>query len=249
MDEQQTLPAEGRELKNIIEAALLATDEPLTVTELVALFPEQARPARDQVQRALAVLTDEYEGRGIELRHVGGGYRFQTREQYAPWLRVLFVGRAPRYSRALLETLAIVAYRQPVTRGDIEEIRGVSVSTDIIRTLLNRKWIKQVGHRDVPGHPALFGTTAEFLAYFNLKSLRELPPLMEKRDTLEIAHELNLHLPLEAETNDSVMEEDTEEGAASDAEAELAADVIPLNESAASVVSEVRDADGEREAP
>ncbi len=190
------------ELKNIIEAALFASEEPLSVSKLINLFPEQARPLRTQVSEALTTLIGEFEDRGIEIRRVSGGYRVQTRNQYAPWVRQLFAGRAPRYSRALLETLAIIAYRQPVTRGDIEEIRGVSVSSDIIRHLMERNWIKEVGRRDVPGHPVLLATTKEFLAYFNLRSLNELPALMDKRDTFEIARELNLQLPLNGEQND-----------------------------------------------
>ncbi len=132
----------------------------------------------------------------MELKKIGSGYRFQSRERYAPWLRRLNEGRPPRFSRAQLETLSIIAYRQPVTRGDIEEIRGVSVSPDIIRALLERGWIREVGHRDVPGKPALIATTQEFLAYFNLTSLRELPELSAKREISEIAEELNLTLPV-----------------------------------------------------
>ena len=238
---------EKQELKNIIEAALFASDEPLSVNQLIGLFPEQARPLRNQVQDALSALIDECDGRGIEVKRVSGGYRVQTRDKYAPWLRKLFAGRAPRYSRALLETLAIVAYRQPVTRGDIEEIRGVSVSSDIIRHLSERKWIKEVGRRDVPGHPALLATTAEFLAYFNLKSLKELPPLMDKRDTFEIAREMNLHLPLEEEA-----ESDAQEGDGQTMNGELEeqseAESMSLSEPTVSATEQTRDSAGEREA-
>lgn len=188
---------EDSELKNIVEAALLAAEEPLSVSALTALFPEDAAPPANRLRDVFDQLERDYEGRGVELRRVGKGYRFQSREKYSPWLRKLSENRPPRYSRAFLETLAIIAYRQPVTRGDIEEIRGVSVSSEIMRGLLDRGWIKQVGHRDVPGRPGLFGTTQQFLEYFNLESLSELPPLLDKREATDIARELNLRLPLE----------------------------------------------------
>ena len=156
------------------------------------MFPRDAAPTRIDIQNAILKLQETYEGRGIELRRIGKGWRFQSREKYSEWLRPLFAGKAPRYSRALLETLAIIAYRQPVTRAEIEEIRGVSVSSDTIRILLEREWVQQVGHRDVPGRPALFATTDGFLQYFNLTSLRDLPELLERRDIGEIASELNL---------------------------------------------------------
>lgn len=185
------------ELKHIVEAALFASETPLSVARLIGLFPRDAAPTREDIKSALDELDQDYADRAIELKRVGKAYRFQSRDKFSPWLRKLNEGRAPRYSRALLETLAIIAYRQPVTRGDIEEIRGVTVSTETMRTLLNREWIKQVGQREVPGRPALFGTTQRFLEYFNLLSLSELPPLMEKREPTEIARELNLRLPLE----------------------------------------------------
>lgn len=185
------------ELKNIVEAALLVGEEPLSVAALAALFPDDATPSPAQLKEALEQLDRDYEGRGVELRRVGKGYRFQSREKYSPWLRKLSESRSPRYSRAFLETLAIIAYRQPVTRGDIEEIRGVSMSSDIMRQLLDRDWVKEVGHRDVPGRPALLGTTQQFLEYFNLEALSDLPPLLERREASDIARELNLRLPLE----------------------------------------------------
>lgn len=184
------------QLKNILEAALLAAGEPLTIAKMLALFPEDAEPAKEELMEALNDLQLACETRGIELKRIGSSWRYQTKVQFAPWLRRLSESRPPRYSRALLETLAIIVYRQPVTRGDIEEIRGVSVSTDILRTLLNREWVKQIGQRAVPGHPALYGTTKEFLGYFNLGSLSELPPLPEKRDTGDIVEQLNMQLPL-----------------------------------------------------
>jgi len=187
------------ELKNIVEAALLAAEEPLSVSALTSLFPDEARPTPAQLKEVFEQLDRDYEGRGVELRRVGKGYRFQSREKYSPWLRKLSESRPPRYSRAFLETLAIIAYRQPVTRGDIEEIRGVTVSSDIMRQLMDRDWVKEVGHRDVPGRPALLGTTQQFLEYFNLEALSDLPPLLERREAGEIERELNLRLPLEGE--------------------------------------------------
>lgn len=182
------------ELKNIIEAALLVAGQPLTVDKLLALFPEESRPAREEVREALKALEQDYAGRGIELKQIDRAWRIQTREKYAAYVARLLEERPPRFSRALLETLAIIVYRQPVTRGEIEEIRGVSVSTDIIRTLLARGWIREVGRREVPGRPALYGTTREFLEHFNLKSLGELPPLAALRSIEEIGAELDRRL-------------------------------------------------------
>lgn len=185
------------DLKSIIEAAVLVADSPLSIDRMIAMFTEGAQPSREVVKEALKALEADYADRGIELKCIDKGYRIQSREAYSPWIKKLLETRPPRYSRALLETLAIIAYRQPVTRGEIEEIRGVAVSTDIIRTLLGREWIRQVGHRDIPGKPALFGTTKGFLEHFNLKSLSELPELPELRDTESISRELNLSLSLE----------------------------------------------------
>lgn len=185
------------ELKNIVEAALLVAGAPLTIDKLLSLFAEDSRPSREDVQAALDALAQDYEGRGIELKKIERGYRVQSREKYAPWLARLAEERPQRYSRALLETLAIIAYRQPVTRGEIEDIRGVAVSSEIIKTLLGREWIKQVGTRDVPGKPAIYGTTRGFLEHFNLSALSDLPPLAELRDLSKIAEELNLKLPID----------------------------------------------------
>lgn len=167
------------ELKAIIEAALLAAARPLALTELESLFTEDERPSPEDFRRALAELAEDCRERPVELKQVAGGYRFQVREAFSPWISKLFEERPGRYSRALLETLAIIAYRQPATRGEIEEIRGVAVSTGIIKTLLERGWIRAVGHKEVPGRPVLFATTGHFLDYFNLKSLSELPPLRD----------------------------------------------------------------------
>jgi segregation and condensation protein B len=177
-------------LKMILEAALLAAAEPLSVERLLALFEAGQRPAREAVRAALQELAGDYEGRGVELVEVASGFRVQVRQLFAPWVSRLWEERAARYSRALLETLALIAYRQPITRGEIEEVRGVSVSSTLIKTLLERGWIKVLGHREVPGRPALYGTTRVFLDYFNLKSLGELPPLAELRDLDAIGAEL-----------------------------------------------------------
>jgi len=185
------------ELKNIVEAALLVAGVPLTIDKLLALFPEETRPSRDDVRVVLEQIAKECEHRGIELKRVDQAYRFQTKEKYAEWIARLSEERPVRYSRALLETLAIIAYRQPVTRGEIEDIRGVAVSSEIIKTLTGRDWIREVGRRDVPGRPALYGTTRGFLEHFNLRSLDELPPLAELRDVEKIAAELNLRLPVD----------------------------------------------------
>ncbi len=187
------------ELKNIIEAALLAAGEPLTFDRMLSLFPVESRPSRQEIGDALKALEKDYDGKGIELKCTERSYRFQTREKYGEWISRLHQERPPRYSRALLETLAIIAYRQPVTRGDIEEIRGVSVSSELFRTLLVREWIRQVGHRDVPGRPGLYGTTRKFAEHFNLTSLDELPPLAEMRNLEEIGKELGFQVVTQSE--------------------------------------------------
>jgi len=169
-------------LEQIIEGALLAAGGPLTLERLLALFADEERPSRDAVLDILASLERDYRDRGIELVRVAGGFRVQVRRGAAPWVARLWEERPARYSRALLETLALIAYRQPITRGEIEVIRGVAVSTHIIRTLTEREWVRNVGHRDVPGRPALYATTRKFLDYFGLGSLNELPPLAEIRD-------------------------------------------------------------------
>lgn len=184
-------PEKKVELRNIVEGALLAAGRPLSVDELLALFAEDDRPERADLRKALDMLQAEFEGRGIELKEVSSGFRIQVRKELAPWVSRLWEERPARYSRALLETLALVAYRQPITRGEIEEVRGVTVSTNIIRTLQERGWVRVVGHRDVPGHPEMFGTTKEFLDYFSLKSLDELPTLAQLRDIESINAELD----------------------------------------------------------
>ncbi len=166
-------------IKPILEAAIFAAGEPLTADKLTQLFPEEARPAAKEIKAALVELAESYHDRGVELVEVGRGYRFQAKADYAEFMQRLWEKKPPRYSRALLETLALIVYRQPITRGEIEDVRGVAVSSNIIKILSEREWVKVVGHKDVPGKPALYGTTSEFLDYFNLKSLGEMPPLQE----------------------------------------------------------------------
>jgi segregation and condensation protein B len=183
-----------KELCNVLEAALFSAETPLSLKQLYLLFPKTKKPSREEILEGISMLMDDYSNRGVELIQTGGGYRFQTRAVYADWLRRLSELRPPRYSRALLETLAIIAYRQPVTRGDIEEIRGVTVTTEIMRALIDREWIHQVGVRPVPGHPALYKTTSEFLGYFGLKALEDLPELEDPRAIGDIVNDLNLSI-------------------------------------------------------
>ena len=199
-----------QQLKNILEAAMLAAGEPLSVDRLLALFPDEARPEAAEVREALTSLGEDCAERGIELKEVSSGFRLQVKRDLAPWVSRLYEERTPRYSRALLETLVLIAYRQPITRAEIEDIRGVTVSSNIIKTLQEREWIRVVGHREVPGKPALFGTTREFLDYFNLKSLGDLPSLAEIRSLEMIASDLaDILPPLAGEV--SAAEANTEE--------------------------------------
>ena len=191
-------------LKQIVEAALLAVGGPLTLDHLLGLFPDDERPSRDAVLDALSSLERDYQDRGIELAQVAGGYRVQVRKETAPWVARLWEEKPARYSRALLETLSLVAYRQPITRGEIEDIRGVAVSTNIVKTLTEREWIRIVGHRDVPGRPALYATTRKFLDYFGLRSLNDLPTLAEIRDPEFLGDDLDLGEP--EEPGDAVIE-------------------------------------------
>jgi segregation and condensation protein B len=172
------------ELQSIIEAALLAAGRPLNIDELSGIFDESEQPGKAAIQAALSQLQTNYESHTLELKKVATGYRFQVREGFSPWVSRLFEERPGRYSRAFLETLAIIAYRQPVTRGEIEDIRGVAVSSGIIKTMLEREWIRIIGHKELPGRPALFGTTSAFLDYFGLSSLSELPPLQALLDEM-----------------------------------------------------------------
>ena len=179
-------------VKRVLEGAILASDGPLDRDAMLLLFDENERPSKKGLDEILALLAEDYANRGIELREVSSGFRFQVRKEMGPWVSRLWQEKPPRYSRAILETLALIAYRQPITRGEIEEIRGVAVNTQIVRTLLERNWVRVVGHRDVPGRPAMYATTRQFLDYFDLKSLEDLPPLSEIRDLDKINEELQL---------------------------------------------------------
>ncbi|HET8711262.1 MAG TPA: SMC-Scp complex subunit ScpB, partial [Spongiibacteraceae bacterium] len=217
------------QLQRIVEGALLAAGKPLTVEDIGNLFDENNRPSNDTLREILSVIAEQCAGRGFELREVASGFRFQVVQEVAPWIARLWEEKPQRYSRALLETLALIAYRQPITRGDFEDIRGVAVASNIIKTLLERDWVRVVGHKDVPGRPALYATTRKFLDYFNLKNLDDLPTLAEIRDL----DSLNTELALEGVDTVNVAEQGEGEAVA----AELAA----INEAAGvtEVVAEV----------
>jgi segregation and condensation protein B len=211
------------DLKHLIEATLLAAGRPVSSDQLLDLFDERERPTSEQLRAALDLLAAEYEPRGIELIEVASGWRVQVRSRCADVVSRLWQERPSRYSRALLETLALIAYRQPITRSEIEEIRGVSISSTIMRTLQERNWIRVVGHREVPGHPELLGTTREFLDYFGLRSLDQLPTLAELRDVETIGVQLELpggEMPTE------VLEVEATSEVASD-DADVAVDAAP----------------------
>lgn len=201
------------QLKGIIEAALLAYGQPLSIEQLRAVFDESDRPDAAAVRKALAALADDCEGRPMELVEVASGWRLQVRKEFSARLSKLWQERPMRYSRALLETLALIAYRQPITRGEIEDVRGVTVNPHIIRTLTERGWIRVVGHREVPGHPELLGTTRDFLDYFGLKSLDELPSLAALRDMDDVGIQLEFDGPV------SVQAVPADQPAANDADA------------------------------
>ena len=186
------MPVDAELLRKIIEGAILASGQPMSIARLLDLFDAEVAPSKEEIAAALVDIQAASAERGFELKEVASGWRFQVRDNLAPWVNRLWEEKPQKYSRALLETLALVAYRQPITRGDIEEIRGVAVSSHIMKTLLERDWVKVVGHRDVPGRPSLFATTRQFLDYFNLKSLDELPSLSEIRDLDELNNVLNL---------------------------------------------------------
>jgi len=182
---------ETEKVKNIIEAALFSADKPLSLDQIAALFQLDELPERAEIKNVLEALKNDYSQRGIELKLVSSGYRFQVQQQYSEWISRLWEEKPPRYTRALLETLALVAYRQPITRAEIEDVRGVGVSTNIMKTLQERDWVKIVGHRDVPGRPALYATTRAFLDYFNMKSMDELPTLAEIKSLEQISKEFD----------------------------------------------------------
>nr|WP_207619106.1 SMC-Scp complex subunit ScpB [Stutzerimonas degradans] len=203
--------SDPKDLASLLEAFLLASGKPQSLERLAELFEEAERPSSAQLKKALDVLEKSCKGRAFELKEVASGYRLQVRERFAPWVGRLWEERPQRYSRALLETLALIAYRQPITRGEIEDIRGVAVNSQIVKTLLEREWIRVVGHRDVPGRPAMFATTRQFLDHFNLKNLDELPPLAVLRE-------------MEPELRPVVDEEDAAVPADLQARADLAAE-------------------------
>jgi segregation and condensation protein B len=179
-------------VRNVIEAALLAAGRPLQLNELAELFEERARPSAAELRAAVTQLAADYEGRGIEIKETANGFRVQVRRELASEISRLWPERPPRYSRALLETLALIAYRQPITRAEIEAVRGVAVNSDIVKALLERNWVRVVGVRDVPGRPELLGTTRDFLDYFGLKSLEDLPPLAELKAMGDISLQLDV---------------------------------------------------------
>jgi segregation and condensation protein B len=223
-------------LKRILEGALLAAGKPMTVIQLESLFAEdEVRPARDEIKAALEDIASELKGRGFELLQVASGYRFQVCDDLATWIGRLWEEKPQKYSRALLETLALIAYRQPITRGDIEEIRGVAVSSNIIRTLMDRDWVRVVGHREVPGRPAMYASTKIFLDYFNLKSLDQLPPLAEIQDLDNLTAELGLEF--REDVIENLVEPVTEEGAV-DASHEQS--VESANDETGSIVQEAQ---------
>jgi segregation and condensation protein B len=205
--------ADTHQIKRIFEAALLGAGQPLALPQLAALFDELDSPTHEDIARALEELKADSEGRGVELVEVASGFRYQVREDVHPFVSRLWTERQTRYSRALLETLALIAYRQPITRAEIEQIRGVGVASSIVKTLEEREWVRVVGYRDLPGKPALLGTTKAFLDYFNLKSLDQLPPLSEIREIEDIDPELALGIgPLPAPPDD-----ESSDGAETDA--------------------------------
>jgi segregation and condensation protein B len=192
-------------IKNVVEAALLAAARPVSVAELQQIFDEHSRPTTKEMRAILEALGADYEGRGVTIRETATGFRFQVRTEFAHEVSRLWPDRPRKYSRALLETIALIAYRQPITRAEIENVRGVAVNPEIVKTLMERNWVRVVGHRDVPGHPELLGTTTEFLDYFSLKSIEDLPPLADIKSLTD----LNLQLPLPVSTEGTPESGDT----------------------------------------
>jgi len=214
---------EQQQLKNIIEAVLMSAEKPLKVNEIEVLFAGDAEmPSRDDIRKTLQQLGEDYENRGFELKEVASGFRLQVRQDYSEWIGRLWEEKPSRYSRALLETIALIAYRQPITRGEIEEVRGVSVSSNIIKTLMEREWIKVLGHKDVPGKPALYGTSKEFLDYFNLKSLEDLPSLAEIKDLDQIHQELDLDI----DNTDTIDDNDDVESTDADTDIDTGSETV-----------------------
>ncbi len=217
----------------VIEAALMASGKAMTLEQLATLFDEDYRPDKPALKQAMIDLAEMCEGRGFELKEVASGWRFQVRKELAPWVGRLWDEKPQRYTRALLETLALVAYRQPITRGEIEDIRGVSVSTNIMRTLQEREWVRVVGHRDVPGRPAMYATTRQFLDYFNLRNLDELPPLSELRDLDAMAKQLESGLSTKADGQENLALDDNGEPLGAVAGEIDAAELVSIEEAQA----------------
>ena len=197
-------------VKNIVEAAILAANKAISLDKILTLFSADAVD-KNSLRQAIEALMQDYQSRGVELVEVGSGFRFQVAQTVAPWVSRLWEEKPQKYSRALLETLALVAYRQPVTRGEIEEIRGVSVSSQIMRTLVEREWVRIIGYRDVPGKPAMYATTKQFLDYFSLKKLDELPTLAEIRDLDTINAELDFGDPSDGSKNTDIPDESVQD--------------------------------------
>lgn len=187
----------ANELQSIVEAALMVAGHPLTISAIQNLFPEEEKPSTADIRAALEAIKERHQNSGLDLTEVASGFRIQAKAELSPWLARLWEERAPRYSRAFLETLSIIAYKQPITRAEIEEIRGVTVSSQIIKTLTDREWVRVIGYREVPGKPAILGTTKEFLDHFNLKSLADLPTLTEFKDMEAQEAQLQVQLALE----------------------------------------------------
>lgn len=245
---------DSQQIKLIVEGALLAAGKALSLQELGNLFDPNGRPSNAQFREALAQIDEDCKDRAFELREVGSGFRFQVRQQLGTWVSRLWDEKPARYSRALLETLALVAYRQPITRAEIEDVRGVAVSTNIIKTLLERHWVKVVGHRDTPGKPAMYATTREFLDYFNLKTLGELPSLADIKEITSLNQELELEaaMTIGLDSSDAKAGADLAEAggdAANEPDNEAAADTINECANAALVEAETSavsiDADGD----
>jgi len=236
---------EQTQLKYILEAILLSADQPMDLRKLETLLAsdEEQSPGRDSIAQALHALQDDYAGRGVELKEVASGYRMQVNNEFAPWVSRLWEEKPPRYSRALLETLVLIAYRQPITRGEIEEIRGVSVSSHIIKTLTEREWVRVLGHKDVPGRPSMYGTTREFLDYFNLKSLDELPSLADITDLDNLHPELSLEPEVDAE---AAQDSQPETGETAENSAENTENGVDMESSAA---KDQEDAENEQDSP
>lgn len=231
------------QLKNIIEAALMVSDAPLSINRLLSLFDNDTmQPEKTDIREVLEALQQDYHERGIELKEIANGFRFQARADYADWVNRLFDERPQRYSRALLETLAIITYRQPITRGEIESIRGVSVSSKLIKTLQEREWVRVVGQRDVPGRPELLATTKQFLDHFNLKKLSDLPPLAEIKDIDKINPDLFDAVETEQGEQTTALQDQQETQTASQ-DAKIADNVVPME---AEPGEQVREPDAEQ---